>query len=146
MPIQISSRIIEHYLSYITTMWFDDHDLPPDDVASYRPRIEKMKLAAKKKGDYEYLRLAFEYLLSNQHLSDEVFETIASGRYLYSADEVRNIICYAYQILWPENQIPQLGYYPDIKFIKTGWDIGEWWQQREQINHNEPIRYIDDRT
>lgn len=136
--------MLDRYISCITYAWFDKNDLPPEDISLYAPYIEKIRTAARRKNDVEYLCLAFEHLLANPHINEDFLKKFSGSRFLYEPKDIMEIINYAYKTLWPEKPVPQVGHYPDIQFIDTGWDIREWWKQREELNSQVPVKYIDE--
>jgi len=122
MSTQLSREMVLHYLSSVTAGWFDHNDLPPDDVREYLPRVEEMKRHATRHADLENLRLAIEYLLTAPHLDLEHF---AGPRYPYDADEVREIIEFAYKKIWPERTLPTEA--PAVDLVPI--PVDEWWRR-----------------
>lgn len=96
---EISRSFITHYLGNITVSWFNDHDLPPDDIDEYHNFVLDMKFYATKHNDLEKLRLAFEYLLAHPEINTEEF---AGSRYGFDDEDMREIIRYAYQTMFPD--------------------------------------------
>ncbi|MEW6734349.1 MAG: hypothetical protein AB1489_23690 [Acidobacteriota bacterium] len=123
---KISKAIISYYLADVTLAWFNNNDLPPKDIFQYHHCIMQMQLGAISHGDLNELRLAFEYLLANPQINCEEF---AGDRYPYDDKEVREIIHYAWQTIWPDAQPIPPGGPVDVELINTSLD--DWWAQRK---------------
>lgn len=120
MAIKIAESMIDHYLGDVTISWFNDHDLPPDDVKEYHSLVVWMKQNATNHGDLKYLKLAFEYLLSNP---DFDYEQFAGSRYPYDSEEIREIIEFAYRTIWSNDILPTD--VPDVQLVQMSLD--DWW-------------------
>jgi hypothetical protein len=122
-PIEISSPMVERYLSIITVGWFDNATLPADDVSEYIWYADGIKREAEAAGDLPYLRLALGYLLN---ADDSVIEAFAGPRYPYDADELREIITFLLAHIWPDSE-PQPA---SVQLSKIPWEM--WQQSRPQ--------------
>lgn len=120
MPIQISESMVKHYLDDVTFSWFNDHDLPPDEVEEYHYLVNWMKQNATNHDDLNYLKLAFEYLLKNSEIDCEEF---SGGSYPFDDEEIRDIIEFAYRTIWPDAILPVD--VPNIQFVQMS--LEDWW-------------------
>jgi hypothetical protein len=118
--------MIRHYLGDIVISYFNHHDLPPDEVSEYKKYALVMKQNAINHGDLEWLKLAFEYLLSNPNIDCETF---GDERYPYDAQEIRDIIQYAWETIWPNDAAPRtIEKMPEIELVTMS--LEDWWSTR----------------
>ncbi len=105
MKIKVRKRTIADYLSYITIGWFAHHDFEADSIEEYAPLVDSIKLQALKQGDLAYLRLGLMhlYLLSD----DRSLQRYAGGRYPWKGNEIREIIHFIIESIWPETVITE---------------------------------------
>ena len=95
--------MINYYLDTITVGYFNENDLPPDNVRDYEFLVEEMKLKAVRNGDLKYLKLAIAWLLANEAVDPTSFN---GGRYPFDADEMREILSFVYQSLMADGEQP----------------------------------------
>src|SRR5262245_53093067 len=93
---RIATGMVDHYLGDVTTSWFNEHDLPPDDIREYVPLMLWMKRNATNHGGLEALRVALGYLLT---APDVDLEQFAGSRYPFSAADIEQIVRLAYHSL-----------------------------------------------
>lgn len=121
----VSESMVRFYLDNVTVSWFSSNDTPPNELSEYKPYIEDMKRSAFKHKDLETLRIVFEYLIANPNIDCERFN---GPRYPFDSDEIREIICYSWRVLWPDRSTIPIRNLPNIKFIKM--PLEEWWVRR----------------
>lgn len=121
---KISKSMINYYLSSVTVGWFDDNDLPPDEVQKYLPLVQDIKTWATHHGDLETLKLSFEYLLTHPEIN---YEEFAGGRYPYDSEEIREIIEFVYRTIWTDSQQISLERSPNVQLVQM--PLEEWWSR-----------------
>lgn len=122
---EISVQMINYYLSYFTEVWFNDNDLPPDDVREYHPFVKEMELAARKHDDVDALKEGIQYILGNPHFDIEQF---SGSRYPFDRDELIEIVEYLWRVLWPnEGPIPRGGP-TNIELVQMPLEV--WWSRK----------------
>lgn len=133
---QISEPLIRYYLADILLCWFNSNDLPPDDVTAYYKYVLEMQKGAVKHGDIDVLKLAFEYILSQPKFD---CTRLNESDYPYENEEIREIIFYAWQTLWPNGAIAFIKEPIDIELVTI--PIQEWWGSRllETTKSDEPV-------
>jgi hypothetical protein len=120
---KISTAMVNHYLSDITVAWFNHHELPPDEMPEYLPLVQWMKQNASNHDDLEYLKLAFEYLLTHEDFS--------GSRYPYDSDDIIEIIDFIYRTIWSDLPPVSLSNSDDVQLVSISLD--DWWASREQL-------------
>jgi hypothetical protein len=124
MDIPIS--LINYYLGQITVGYFDDHDLPPGTVSGYEDELANLETIALRNKEDEMLRLGLEHILADP---DFDCRRINGGRYPFTNDQIREIIAYVRQMLWPgAGPIPPGGP-PDVRLVPMG--LEQWRQSRK---------------
>ena len=87
--------------------------------------------------DKKYAQLAFAYLIEFKATSSEIWDDFEDGcNYSFVEFEFKEIVEYAYLIIWAEI-LPKdalKGY--EVEFIKTGIDETEWYSMRNRLNPN----------
>ena len=111
---KISTAMVNHYLSDITVAWFNHHELPPDEMQEYLPLVQWMKQNASNHGDLEYLKLAFEYLLTHPDVN---YEDFSGGRYPYDSDDIIEIIDFIYRTIWSDLPAVSLNNSDDVQLV-----------------------------
>jgi len=124
---QISESMIRYYLDTVTVGYFDDHELPPDDVRGYDPQVREIGLKLAKHGDAKSLRLAFAYLLRNTGLD---LAALNGGRYPFDDGEMREMIRYCYETLFPGDKGPGEEDVGAVKIVQM--PVEEWWAERSE--------------
>ncbi len=99
LVMDISEQMIGFHLRLVTLAYFGEHDDVPDDVAGYHDYVEDMKRQAIRFGDLDGLKLAFEHILANPEI-DTV--TLSQANFPYEEEEVREIVRYAWETIWPD--------------------------------------------
>lgn len=125
---KISAAMVNHYLSDITVAWFNHHELPPDEIQDYFPLVQWMKQNASNHADLEYLKRAFEYLLTHPDINYEYF---SGSRYPYDRDEIREIIEFAYRTIWPNTPRVLLDNSHDVQLVPIS--LEEWWASEQPL-------------
>lgn len=123
---RISESMIRYYLDTITVGYFNDHDLPPDDVREYEPQVREIERKLAKHGDAKSLRLAFAYLLGNAGLDLAAFH---GGRYPFDDGEMRAMIRYCNETLFPGDKGPGANEVGAVEIVQM--PVEEWWERRE---------------
>ncbi|WP_224248812.1 hypothetical protein [Hyalangium gracile] len=122
---RIPRSMLDYYLDNVTVGFFNDHDSPPDDLSGYHDDVMIMRQKAVRHGDMEFLRLGLGYLLSTPGIDHESW---GGGRYPFDAEEVRAIIEYAYQTLWPGAPLPSRDELSQVELVSM--PLEEWWAKR----------------
>ncbi|MBW4599435.1 MAG: hypothetical protein KME29_07430 [Calothrix sp. FI2-JRJ7] len=113
---EISEYMVRSYLWYVTGFWIIKNDLPADHLSEYDEYIENIKSNAISKGDLDTLKLAFEYILANPEIDTE---SLTESDYPWDDAEVREIIRYICEKIWPDaSQIPPESL-AEVKLVKT---------------------------
>jgi hypothetical protein len=118
----ISAEMVKHYLGCITVGYFDDHDLHPDDVTGYRACVAHLQAAAEHHGDLAPLRLALEHMLGTPGFD---FAPYAGDRYPYDPEDVREIVQYVWETLWPDAAEIPPGGPTGVTLVKMSLEA--WW-------------------
>lgn len=130
---RISESMIRYYLDTITVGYFNDHDLPPDDVHGYEPQVREMERKVAKHGDTRSLRLALAYLLRNTALDLAAFN---GGRYPFDDAEMREMIRYCYETLFPGDQGPREDEVRAVEIVQMS--VEAWWRERGEGQQGVP--------
>ncbi|UQA61368.1 hypothetical protein [Polyangium aurulentum] len=122
---RISESMIRYYLDTVTVGYFDEHDLPADDVRGYDDYIRTLKQKAVKHHDMDALRVALAYLLSSEGLDLAAFN---GGRYPFDDAEMREIVRHAYEVLFAADEgLPET----DLSSVElVQMPVEEWWRER----------------
>jgi len=125
---KISAAMVNHYLSDITVAWFNHHELPPDNLKDYLPLVHWMKQNASNHDDLQYLKLAFEYLVTHPDVNHEYF---SGGRYPYDRDDIKEIIDFTYRTIWSDSPpVSQINSH-DVQLVPIS--LEDWWICRQQL-------------
>ena len=120
----ISDDMMRYYIGDITSGYFSHHDVPADNVTEYAPFIENMRKLANLHGDLDYLRLGLEYLLAHPEI--ELLPFAHGDSYPYWEEQIREIIEYAWKMLWP-NALPiSPGGPSGVELVPMS--LEEWWR------------------
>lgn len=125
---EISEAMINFYLMNVTTGGKNPDDFSPEDVedlSEYYSFIQNMKNHAARHGDLDTLKLGFEYILANP---DYKCVWMAGPVYSYEEQQVREIIEYAWKIIWPDSKPIASGGPKDVKLVPT--TLEQWWESR----------------
>ncbi|PSL31568.1 hypothetical protein [Dyadobacter jiangsuensis] len=120
----ISESMVNYYLDILTVGYFNDNDLPPDDVRDYEPLVCTIKAKAFRHGDMEHLYFALAWLLTNKDVNLEAFN---GGRYPFDAKEMRDIINLIYSRLFADRKMPPDHVLREVRLVNVPLDA--WWQQ-----------------
>ncbi|MGF1489077.1 MAG: hypothetical protein ACFBSE_18475 [Prochloraceae cyanobacterium] len=121
----ISKGMLDHYIGYITVFYFNDHELPPDEITDYYNNVLELKSDAIRRGDLDPLRLGIDYLLCNTDINLDSH----GGIYPYDDDEVREILRYIRSVIWPDLSNVNCEEIKDIKLVNT--NRFDWWEMRK---------------
>ena len=121
---RMSESMIKYYLDTITVGYFNEHDLPPDNLGDYENLVNTIKSKATKHGDLEYLHVALAWLLTNKEVDLESFN---GGRYPFDADEMREIISYVYVYLFQDRETPDIQVLESVQLVNVS--LEEWWKE-----------------
>ena len=122
---RISESMIRYYLDTITVGYFNDHDLPPDDVREYEPQVREIERKLAKHGDAKSLQLAFAYLLRNTEID---LAALNGGRYPFDDGEMREMIRYCSETLFPVGKEPLEEDVGAVEIVQM--PVEEWWRER----------------
>ena len=121
--------MVRSYIWHVTGFWIIKNDIPADNLAEYDSFIENMKASAIHFGDLDALKIAFEYILLN---SDINTESLTDSDYPWDNEEVRKIIHYAWEKIWPNSSIhPEK--LSNVKLVDI--PINEWREQNMKLKH-----------
>jgi hypothetical protein len=118
---KISKPMVRYFLSYVTSGYFNHHDVHPDTVEGYQECVPNIQKLATKTGDLPWLRLAFEYLLAHPEIDTEPF---AGLRYPYDDEEVRDILRFLWRNLWTDRQPRPADQLPPVELAEM--DADSW--------------------
>lgn len=127
---EVSNSLFDYYLSMVTVGFFDDHEVPPDDLNEYREIIEAMKWWAIRFDELELLKTVFDYYLCYPEISLED----QGGRYPYTDKDIREIICYARSVIWPDNPPIDDEAVKNVKFVDE--PLYDWRKRRNEQSGN----------
>ena len=122
---RISESMLRYYLDTVTVGYFDDHDLPPDNVRGFDDYIQTMKQKALKHHDMDALRVALAYLLSSKGLD---LATFSGGRYPFDDAEMRELVRHAYEVLFPADDGLTETSLSSVELVQM--PVEEWWRRR----------------
>ena len=117
----ISNEMIGFHLRLVTSAYFGKHDDVPADVTGYDAYIEDMKRQALHFGDLDALKLAFEHILANPEID---MVTLSQANFPYKEAEVREIIRYAWERIWPDADPISPGGPPGVRLVDM--PPGDW--------------------
>lgn len=127
--------MVEHYLGQMIAGWFCDHDVEAESLEEYEADAVGMLKHIQKHGDKNYSKLAFAYLITSENISPKTWDYLEDcWNYSFVEYEFKEIVEYAYRIIWPDTPPEEAlkGY--QVKFIKTGIDPTVWWSTRDELN------------
>ena len=135
MVVKISINAVERYLSLGIGSWISDHDVESEYLEGYKEGILEAGLHMKSWNDEKYMQLAFAHLIESKDMTPEEWEDLEGcTHYVFVEHEFKEIVEYAYSVLWseipPEKAVN--GY--EIEFIKTGLSIRDWTSVRDELN------------
>jgi len=123
---RISEPMIQYYLGTVTVGYFNDQDLPPNDVKSYECLVSTIRQKAVKHADMEHLHIALAWLLTNKEVD---LQTFNGGRYPFDSEEMFDIICYIYNSLYPEKGYPAEELLKRVELVDVS--LEDWWKARK---------------
>jgi hypothetical protein len=133
--LDISKSMVRYYLDAITVPYFKTHDAPPRNLDAYLPQLLAMKRRVHK--DEDALKLAFEHIIGNPHVDAS---ELAGGGYALSENEIRALIRYVWQQLWPDAPAVKPGGPADVKLVPMA--LEDWWASRKVMGP--PAKKSDD--
>lgn len=95
----IPESLISYYLSPITIGYFDHAASPPTHLRDYDAQLPAIEYLAVRQGELTHLRLGLEHILLHPELDCRVF---SGGRFPYTSQQMRAIVHYVWQSLWPD--------------------------------------------
>lgn len=110
----IPIALINFYLSQVTVGFFNHHDLPPAALSGYGRQVTVLESLALKNQEDDVLRLGFEHILGNPAFD---CTPVSGGRYPYTSDQIREIIGFVWQTLWPDAGPVPPGGPPDVRLV-----------------------------
>jgi hypothetical protein len=115
---KIPAALIELYLSAVTFNWFNDHDLPAEELAEYEPYVDAMGQWARERGDLPIVKLAYGYLLAHPEIELSRF---SGPSFAFVDEDLRAILTYCWQRLWPEEPVPTSWSGPAVEITDEPW-------------------------
>jgi hypothetical protein len=122
--LDISKSMVRHYLDAITVPYFKTHDAPPRNLDAYLPQLLAMKRRLHK--DEDAFKLACEHIIGSPHVDAS---ELAGGGYAFSENEIRALIRYVWQQLWPDAPAVKSGGPADVKLVPMA--LEDWWASRK---------------
>jgi hypothetical protein len=120
---KISESMVEFYLTKVTNLWIIDHGVPPYNPSEYDDYyIEDIKQSAIYRDDLDTLKLALEHIMSNPEIDTG---RLADSEYDWEDEEVRELIRYIWNKIWPDSSPIPPGGPPGVKLVKMS--LKEWW-------------------
>jgi hypothetical protein len=130
--LDISTSMVRFYMDSITVPYFKTHDAPPRNLDAYLPQLLAMKRKLSVNQDEEALKLAFEHVIGNPHVDAS---QLAGGGYAFSENEIRVLIRYIWQQLWPDATPVKTGGPADVKLVPMSL---EDWKSRKATAKKTP--------
>ena len=135
MVVKISINAVERYLSLMMSVWFNHNDVESENLKDYMEGALEIGRHMKRWNDEKYMQLAFAHLIESKDMTPEEWEDLEGcTHYVFVEHEFKEIVEYAYSVLWsempPEKALK--GY--EIEFIKTGLSIRDWTSVRDELN------------
>lgn len=122
---EISSAMIRHYLTAVTSCIEDNDGAVPEDIHGYDKSITNMKLRAQHHNDLDVLRLAIDYLITSPKVDAASF---AATHYHFDPDEIMELLFYIRSVVWPNLPPPNYDEVKDINIINIS--TSDWWDKR----------------
>jgi hypothetical protein len=135
MIVKISINAVEHYLGLMMSLWISEHDVESEVLENYKECALAMQNHIKLSSDEKYIQLAFAHLISSNDIPQRIWDGFEDEcNYVFVEFEFKEIVEYAYSVLWPNTQPKNTlkGY--EIEFIKTGIDLTDWYSVRDELN------------
>jgi hypothetical protein len=124
--VEISKSMVRYYMDAITIPFFKTHDAPPRNLDAYLPQLIAMKRRLALHKDEDALKLACEHVIGNPHVDAS---QLAGGGYAFSENEIRALIRYVWQQLWPDAPQVKSGGPPDVRLVPMSLD--DWRTSRK---------------
>ncbi len=135
MVVKISINAAKHYLSIMPGAWFGRHDLEAEFLEEYKEYALEMKKHIQDHGDEKYMQLIFAYLITSHDISEERWGFLEGCcNYDFVEFEFKEIVAYAYSVLWPDTRPEKVVKGYEVEFIKTGLSIRDWTSVRDELN------------
>lgn len=135
MVVKISINAVERYLSLMMSVWFNHHDVESESLEDYKEGALEIGRHMKRWNDEKYMQLAFAHLIESKDMTPEKWEGLEEcTHYVFVEHDFKEIVKYAYSLLWldlPPNKAIS-GY--EIEFIKTGLSNRDWISVRDELN------------
>jgi len=135
MIVKISIEMVEHYLSLMMSVWFNHHDVESENLEDYKNGAIVIGRHMEKWKDEEYMQLAFAHLIVSDDIPQKIWDNFEySCNYSFVEHEFKEIVEYAYSVLWSDT-LPEkaLNNY-EVEFISTGIDQTVWCSKRNELN------------
>jgi hypothetical protein len=124
--LDISTSMVRYYMDAVTIPYFKTHDAPPRNLDGYLPQLLAMKRKLTVNKDEDALKLACEHIIGNPHIDAS---QLAGGGYAFSENEIRVLIRYVWQQLWPEAPAVKTGGPLDVKLVPMS--LEDWRASRK---------------
>ena len=133
---RIGNGMFDHYLDKLTFEWFSDHDLPPEDMSDYDPKILALTNDARQHNDLTTFRLAMDWIL----LNPDKYNLEDHGNYPFENEDVREILRYLRKKMYPDLPPPDPAEVKDVEIVPMS--RFEWWDQREREGQFDPSQVV----
>lgn len=114
--------LIQAYIRKLTIGVGSAASDPFADITLFDNDVQSVKMAAKRAGDLEWLRLSLDSLITNPR--GRIGQFVEQG-YPYSDHEMVTLLTYAYQKIWPDQKISEPGEETVLEFVEMS---DETWQ------------------
>lgn len=126
---------MKHYLGRMIGGWFCDHDVEAELLEEYKADALGMLKQIKKHSDEKHMQLTFAYLITSDNISPERWDFLEGcWNYSFVEFEFKEIVAYAYSVLWPDTRPEEVVKGYEVEFIKTGLSIRDWASVRDELN------------
>jgi hypothetical protein len=124
--LDISKSMVRYYMDAITIPYFKTHDAPPRNLDAYLPQLLAMKRKLSAHKDEDALKLACEHVIGNPHIDAS---QLGGGGYTFSENEIRGLIRYVWQQLWPDAPAVKSGGPTGVQLVPMS--LEDWWASRK---------------
>ena len=111
---KVPKSLFRVYLSHITAGYFAKHDSPPESLDGYDLYVEDIRRDLAREGNEEKFRAALDHVLGNTQIDSALLVTTI---YPFDDPEVREILRYVREELWPDAGPVPPGGPPDFEFL-----------------------------
>ena len=135
MIVKISIEMIEQYLGIMLGVWIAEYDVEADNLDEYKEYIFEMEKHFKSWNDEKYFQLALADLIVSDDIPQKIWDDIEDSiNYVFVEHPIKDIIEYAYSVLWQDIPPKEALNSFKVKFISSGIDLSVWRLKREELN------------